>query len=172
MKNSTQQQIILEPENNNKSKVPKSKFVHQLADIPNFENKVKYGCLVAEPGKYLATMLLINLSMIIVYISVARPTLEPPSYWYLVIIVGFFHVLSVFLMVVLALADPGIIPKIFSRYENKQYKRIPIRPEYVDNSAGETETLFYTATVKTHALKLKFCDTCYIFRPPRATHCY
>ncbi len=64
-------------------------------------------------------MLTLNLSLILVYISVARPNLGRPDYWYLVIVVGVFHFLSVLFMGILAVADPGIIPKISSRYEHK-----------------------------------------------------
>lgn len=29
----------------------------------------------------------------------------------------------------------------------------------------------YTCVIKTHSLKVKFCDSCNIFRPPRTSHC-
>lgn len=75
-------------------------------------------------------------------------------------------------MIVLGCVDPGIIPKIFSRYESKQYSGIPIRKDYVDNSVADRQPIFYTIPTKTHNSKVKFCNVCYIFRPPHATHCY
>ena len=55
----------------------------------------------------------------------------------LLILGAFFHFLSIFFMVILAFADPGIIPKIYGEYELKELKRIPISQEYIDGSIGE-----------------------------------
>jgi hypothetical protein len=40
-------------------------------------------------------------------------------------------------LVVLAYVDPGIIPKIYSTYEHKHYRHIPIPSTYRDESISE-----------------------------------
>lgn len=105
--------------------------------------------------------------MVLVYYSAIRG-----EHWYLAVPTGVFHLLVDVMMGLLGVTDPGIIPKIFSRFEYRDWQDIPLRDDYLNNTIGEYEPFVFTATVKTHALRLKFCNTCYIFRPPRATHCY
>lgn len=85
-----------------------------MADIPNFENKMKYGFLVSEPKKYIGTMFTINIAMILVYIFSTSH-----DYWYLAVVAAFFHLLVILCMIALAVVDPGIIPKVYSHYEQK-----------------------------------------------------
>jgi hypothetical protein len=59
--------------------------------------------------------------MILVYVFSTNA-----KYWYLIVFSVIFHVLTMVCMLLLAWVDPGIIPKIFSAYENKDYKAIPI----------------------------------------------
>ena len=94
------------------------------------------------------------------------------SRWYLAALTVLFHFSTIFFMIILAFMDPGVIPKIFPSFEHSHYKDIPISPEYVDASISDYEPIFYTNVVKSSCQKVKFCNTCLIFRPPRATHCY
>lgn len=84
---------------------------------------------MSEPRKYLATLLLINISMILVYYSACRS-----GHWYLVPPTLVFHVLVDITMGLLGVTDPGIIPKIFSKFEYRDWQDIPIRYDYLDNT--------------------------------------
>jgi hypothetical protein len=71
----------------------------------------KYGFLISEPKKYIATFVTINVGMALVYVFSTKH-----QYWYLAIIAGFFHLLVLVFMVVLGRVNPGIVPKIFAIY--------------------------------------------------------
>lgn len=87
---------------------------------------MKYGFMVSEPHKYLGTMAVINVGMGLFYAFSTSPT-----YWYLIVLSALFHFATVALMIVLALIDPGIIPKIFSNFEQPDLRRIPISRDYI-----------------------------------------
>ena len=85
--------------------------VHQLADIPNYSNREKYGFLVSQPKNYLGTFAVINIGMGLMYAFSTHTDL-----WVLIALSAIFHVLVIVFMLILAWVDPGIIPKIFSNY--------------------------------------------------------
>jgi len=67
--------------------------------------------------------------MILVYYSAANI-----NQWYLGVVAAGFHLMALICMVILGFKDPGIIPKVFSRYENRDYESIPIRQDYLNNT--------------------------------------
>lgn len=94
---------------------------YDIADIPNYTNKHKFGFLVSEPHKYFGTFVVINIGMVLFYVFSVEW-----SRWYLAMFSLIFHFLSIFFMVILAFVDPGIIPKIFGGFESTDYSKIPI----------------------------------------------
>ena len=58
------------------------------------------------------------------------------KYIVLLILAVIFHFFSILAMIILAFANPGIIPKVYGTYEHKDYKKIPISEDYVDGSIG------------------------------------
>lgn len=86
------------------------------------------------------------------------------QYSILIPILGFMlQVSSIYLLLATALSDPGIMPrqKDFTEHYDERAKvwrtREPQR--------------FYDVLLRGHPLKLKYCKTCNIYRPPRCTHC-
>jgi len=86
------------------------------------------------------------------------------QYSVLIPILGFLlQVSSIYLLLATALSDPGIMPrqKDFTEHYDERSKvwrtREPQR--------------FYDVVLRGHPLKLKYCKTCNIYRPPRCTHC-
>jgi palmitoyltransferase ZDHHC9/14/18 len=75
-------------------------------------------------------------------------------------------------MLLLARIDPGIIQKVFVYYERPHLSNVPIHNSYLNGKINECEPQSYQILIKGQIQKVKFCNNCYIFRPPRATHCY
>ena len=63
-----------------------------------------------------------------------------------------------------------MIPKIFPSYEKKEYKKIPTNYDKI-GAMMKYFHIEYLATIKGSTLKIKFCTTCLIYRPPRTVHC-
>lgn len=89
----------------------------------------------------------------------------------MVIISVLLNIVVQVMLIVLGVTDPGMIPKILSGYENKKLRNIPLDGKYESGVMRDLQKV-YTVPIKTHSLRLKFCNTCYIYRPPRTSHCY
>lgn len=62
------------------------------------------------------------------------------------------------LALIVQFTDPGIVkrePAFFNEHE----------------AADEQTKLMNSVTMRTHLYKPRFCETCYIIRPPKASHC-
>jgi palmitoyltransferase ZDHHC9/14/18 len=89
----------------------------------------------------------------------------------MIVISVFLNIQVQVVLIILGFTNPGMIPKILSGYENKDLRKIPIDERYENGLMRDIEKM-YSLPIKTHNLRLKFCNTCYIYRPPRTSHCY
>ncbi|VVB05935.1 unnamed protein product [Arabis nemorensis] len=68
--------------------------------------------------------------------------------------------------------DPGIIPRNKEAPEAETPQAISQSLEWVSNKAGKAKLpRTKDITVNGFSVKVKFCDTCQLYRPPRASHC-
>lgn len=120
---------------------------------------------LSEPWKYFATIVAITVGTVLYYIFTAK--YNPTVLWILTII---FHALTMLLQLMLAFVDPGIIRKNLQRFEYPELNKLPVPPQVLTGEAH-----FYDRNcllpVKGQNVRLKFCRTCFIYRPPRAVHC-
>ncbi len=70
----------------------------------------------------------------------------------------------------LAFVDPGVLKKKYLHYEYKDLHQIPHFQSTFD-AFGKYNQVTYLTSIKSHCMKLKYCNSCMIFRPPRTTHC-
>ena len=141
--------------------------MYEVSDVANFQRyKNCWGFLVSQPRKYAGTHILLWTGMMLYYIVTAQ--FAPSA---LIAITVVLNIAVQLVLLVLGFTDPGMIPKVLPAYEHKDLRTIPINPKYENGAMRDTERI-YVIPIKTHNLKVKFCNTCYIFRPPRASHCY
>ncbi|KAM5582068.1 putative protein S-acyltransferase 7 [Rosa sericea] len=118
------------------------------------------------------TILLILAPVTIFCVFVARRLMDHYSYHLGMLIMAVAVVFTVYDLVLLLLTsgrDPGIIPR----------NTHPPEPEGLDGStesgAGQTPQLrlprIKEVEVNGISVKIKYCDTCMLYRPPRCSHC-
>lgn len=68
--------------------------------------------------------------------------------------------------------DPGIIPRNKDSPDGEGLDKITHSSEWVNNKLGNTKLpRTKDILVNGYTVKVKFCDTCLLYRPPRASHC-
>ncbi|KAH6829727.1 DHHC-type zinc finger family protein [Perilla frutescens var. hirtella] len=116
------------------------------------------------------TIFLIVAPAAVFCVFVARKLMDDFSGDWGISVMVVFVVATVYVLVLLLLTsgrDPGIVPR------NAQ----PPEPEAYDNSmelgSGQTPRLPRTKDVIINGatVKVKYCDTCMLYRPPRCSHC-
>ncbi len=68
-------------------------------------------------------------------------------------------------------SDPGIIPRATRAEALDTERQIENNQEHANGAAFRPPPRTKEVIVKNQTLKLKYCFTCKIFRPPRASHC-
>ncbi|KAM0004542.1 putative protein S-acyltransferase [Helianthus debilis subsp. tardiflorus] len=116
---------------------------------------------------------LIVVPVVIFCVFVGRKLLDDFNHHLGILVMVIAIVLSIYVLTMLLVTsgrDPGIVPR------NKR----PPEPEVVldqslDVGPGQTPQLrpprFKEVTVNGLTVKVKYCDTCMLYRPPRCSHC-
>lgn len=98
---------------------------------------------------------------------------EDPRFDYPVLFVGLFLTLLDFTFLFLtSTRDPGIIPRNSQPPEVDEALDGSLSMEWVNNKVLQLRIpRMKDVKVDNHTVKVKFCETCLLYRPPRASHC-
>jgi len=105
----------------------------------------------SEPGKLIRTAVLVGIPSILFGVFVATKFWSKYGEYYVMLVGELNAVLSLVVLMKTAFTDPGIIPRRHCKH------RMPPTPQDI--------------CVDGRFVRLKFCSTCKIIRPPRAFHC-
>lgn len=109
-----------------------------------------------------------------IYYNISENKVKHHVAWYTVMAIGLaLAVLDVIFLFVTSCRDPGIIPRNSKPPESDVSSDMATPSmEWIN---GRTPHLRLPRTKDTivngHTVKLKYCDTCLLYRPPRASHC-
>ncbi|CAL1352242.1 unnamed protein product [Linum trigynum] len=109
-----------------------------------------------------------------VYYTIVNEDVKNPAHWYAILIGGCtLTVLDLLFLLLTSSRDPGILCRNSKPPECDEISDTNTPSmEWVN---GRTPHLKLPRTkdvmVNGHAVKVKYCDTCLLYRPPRASHC-
>ncbi|KAJ4839040.1 putative protein S-acyltransferase 4 [Turnera subulata] len=129
------------------------------------------------PSLFLSTLLIAGPATafcIRTYCKIVDKDTKHPARWYAVLIVAcILTILDLVLLLLTSARDPGILRRNTTPPESEEpYDVTTPSMEWVN---GRTPHMKLPRTkdvlVNGHAVKVKYCDTCLLYRPPRASHC-
>ena len=126
-------------------------------------------CITGPPRdfKYVVITWSITLGFTVAYCVLAVPVFLSGINCLLPIFSGVLLIISIIFYFMTAYSDPGIIPRkeIFELFG-------PVPEQYTERVFNKFSTWALTAEERTKLIQsFKYCSTCKIFRPPRASHC-
>ncbi|KAK4412764.1 putative protein S-acyltransferase 4 [Sesamum alatum] len=159
---------------------PESKRLYQIWRGNNkflFGGRLVFGPDVAS--LFLSSFLIVGpaVAFCVKILSIIRHQLSENKNavpWYPIIIVAIvLTMLDVFFLFITSSRDPGIIPR--NKKPPECDETIEIDTPSVEWVNGRPPHLKLPRTkdviVNGHTIKVKFCDTCLLYRPPRVSHC-
>lgn len=109
-----------------------------------------------------------------IYSKAKNDKTENPDRWYGILIVGsILTFLDLMFLFLTSCRDPGIVPRNTRPPESDEaFDGTTPSMEWIN---GRTPHLripkMKDVTVNGHTIKVKYCDTCLLYRPPRVSHC-
>jgi len=111
----------------------------------------------SEIGKLFRTLALVGIPSLLFAIFVGGPYWTRYNEYHVIMVGAILTLLSISTLLKTAFMDPGIIPR--SNNTMSEARKFYIPPRYQD------------ICMDGRTVRLKFCKTCKIFRPPRSFHC-
>ncbi|KDP21990.1 hypothetical protein JCGZ_02880 [Jatropha curcas] len=108
------------------------------------------------------------------YLKIVDKDTKHPDHWYPVLIVGsILTILDLSFLFLTSSRDPGIVCRNSRPPESDE--ALDMATPSMEWVNGRTPHLKLPQTkdvmVNGHTVKVKYCDTCLLYRPPRASHC-
>ncbi|GMP86298.1 hypothetical protein CsSME_00039122 [Camellia sinensis var. sinensis] len=154
---------------------PKQKRVYQV-----WKGSNKFLCggrLIFGPdvaSLFLSTFLIAG-PAIVFCIKIYRNITESKGKdWYVVLVVGsILTILDITFLLLTSSRDPGIVPRNLKPPESDEaYDAGTPSMEWVNGRTPHlTLPRMKDVIINGHTVKVKYCDTCLLYRPPRASHC-